>query len=123
MSYDSPYVPDLPDYDLFPRALGEVVEKYHVRELHLTLTQGLWRHHKWGYPVVDAPPGATLWAWFNPAPQEELDQTWRDLVNALSGLFCASLNFIDGTNTASPNLSYRPAGVADPWSVDIHFIL
>uniref|UniRef100_A0A2P2I5M2 GPI transamidase component PIG-T-like n=1 Tax=Hirondellea gigas TaxID=1518452 RepID=A0A2P2I5M2_9CRUS len=105
----------LAHYDLFPRALGEVVEKYHVRELHLTLSQGLWRHHKWGYPVADAPPGATLWVWFNPAPKQQLDQTWRDLVNALSGLFCASLNFIDGTNTASPNLSYRPAGLAEEW--------
>lgn len=53
-------------YDLFPRALGEVVERYHVRELHLSLTQGLWRHRKWGYPVVDAPPGAQLWVWFTP---------------------------------------------------------
>ncbi|XP_018025561.1 GPI transamidase component PIG-T [Hyalella azteca] len=105
----------LSHYDLFPRALGEVVEKYHVRELHLTLTQGLWRHHKWGYPVADAPPGATLWVWFNPAPKNVLDDAWRDLVNALSGLFCASLNFIDGSNTASPELSYRPSGLAQPW--------
>lgn len=101
-------------YDLFPRALGEVVERYHVRELHLSLTQGLWRHRKWGYPVVDAPPGAQLWVWFNPTT-DDLDQTWRDLVNALSGLICASLNFIDSTNTVSPELSYRPQGVADDW--------
>ncbi|KAF2368481.1 GPI transamidase component PIG-T [Trinorchestia longiramus] len=105
----------LTHYSLFPRALGEVVEKYHVRELHLTLTQGLWRHQQWGYPVLDAPPGATLWVWFNPAPDHVLDQAWRDLVNALSGLFCASLNFIDSTNTASPVLSFRPAGLAQPW--------
>lgn len=101
-------------YDLFPRALGEVVERYHVRELHLSLTQGLWRHRKWGYPVVDAPPGAQLWVWFTPTT-DNLDQTWRDLVNALSGLICASLNFIDSTNTVSPELSYRPQGVADSW--------
>lgn len=101
-------------YDLFPRALGELVERYHVRELHLSLTQGLWRHRKWGYPVVDAPPGAQLWVWFTPTT-DDLDQTWRDLVNALSGLICASLNFIDSTNTVSPELSYRPQGVADSW--------
>lgn len=57
-------------YDLFPRALGEVVERYHVRELHLSLTQGLWRHRKWGYPVVDAPPGAQLWVWFTPTTEK-----------------------------------------------------
>lgn len=101
-------------YDLFPRALGEIVERYHVRELHLSLTQGLWRHRKWGYPIVDAPPGAQLWVWFNPS-SDNLDQTWRDLVNALSGLVCASLNFIDSTNTVSPGLSYRPQGLAEEW--------
>ncbi|XP_047499729.1 GPI transamidase component PIG-T-like [Penaeus chinensis] len=101
-------------YDLFPRALGEIVERYHVRELHLSLTQGFWRHRKWGYPVIDAPPGAQLWVWFNPS-DEDLDQTWRDLVNALSGLVCASLNFIDSTNTVSPELSYRPLGLAEKW--------
>ncbi|KAK8724282.1 hypothetical protein OTU49_011318, partial [Cherax quadricarinatus] len=101
-------------YDLFPRAFGEIVERYHVRELHLSLTQGLWRHRKWGYPIVDAPPGAQLWVWFNPT-SENLDQTWRDLVNALSGLVCASLNFIDSTNTVSPELSYRPQGLAEEW--------
>ncbi|XP_042220880.1 GPI transamidase component PIG-T-like [Homarus americanus] len=101
-------------YDLFPRAFGEIVERYHVRELHLSLTQGLWRHRKWGYPIVDAPPGAQLWVWFNPTTNN-LDQTWRDLVNALSGLVCASLNFIDSTNTVSPGLSYRPQGLAEEW--------
>ncbi|CAL4067538.1 unnamed protein product, partial [Meganyctiphanes norvegica] len=44
-----------------------------------------------------------------------LDQTWQDLVNALSGLICASLNFIDTTNTVSPELSYRPQGLAEEW--------
>ncbi|KAB7506120.1 GPI transamidase component PIG-T [Armadillidium nasatum] len=92
---------DFVHYDLFPRAFGEIVERYHVRELHLSLTQGLWRYHKWGYPVVEAPPGAQLW-------------TWKDLVNALSGLFCASLNFIDSTNTVSPELSFRPLGITNP---------
>lgn len=101
-------------YDLFPRALGEIIEAYHVRELHLSLTQGLWRHRMWGYPVIDAPPGAQLWVWFNPNVHN-LDQTWRDLVNALSGLVCASLNFIDSTNTVSPELSYRPQGLAEEW--------
>ncbi|KAK7068215.1 hypothetical protein SK128_009728 [Halocaridina rubra] len=101
-------------YDLFPRALGEIIEAYHVRELHLSLTQGLWRHQIWGYPVVDAPPGAQLWVWFNPTV-DNLDQTWKDLVNALSGLVCASLNFIDSTNTVSPELSYRPQGIAEEW--------
>ena len=32
------------------------------------------------------------------------------LTNALAGLFCASLNFVDSTRTISPALSFRPAG-------------
>ena len=32
------------------------------------------------------------------------------MTNALSGLFCASLNFIDSTRTTRPVLSFEPAG-------------
>jgi len=35
---------------------------------------------------------------------------WITLTNALSGLFCASLNFIDSTRTTRPVLSFEPAG-------------
>lgn len=35
---------------------------------------------------------------------------WSTLTNALSGLFCASLNFIDGTRTTRPVMSFRPEG-------------
>lgn len=30
----------------------------------MSLTQGLWRYEKWGYPIIDAPPGAEVWVWF-----------------------------------------------------------
>ncbi|XP_013389668.1 GPI transamidase component PIG-T [Lingula anatina] len=101
-------------YGLFPKSLGEVLAKYSVHELHLSLTQGLWRHRIWGYPVVSAPPGAELWAWFK-RDTTNIDKKWSDLVNALSGLFCASLNFMDKTATVSPKLSFRPLGAADQW--------
>src|ERR1700738_5033568 len=35
---------------------------------------------------------------------------WVTLTNALAGLFCASLNFVDSTRTVSPALSFRPSG-------------
>jgi len=41
-----------------------------------------------------------------------VDQTWRELTSSLSGLLCASLNFIDATNTINPQFSFRPAGVS-----------
>ncbi len=36
-----------------------------------------------------------------------MDDHWKSLTNTLSGLFCASLNFIDETITTEPRLSFR----------------
>ncbi len=52
-------------YDLFPRALGEILLKTSAAEVHLSLARGLWRN-EWGYSARPAPPGAQLWAWFQP---------------------------------------------------------
>lgn len=38
------------------------------------------------------------------------DGRWLTLTNALSGLFCASINFIDSTRTTRPVVSFQPAG-------------
>lgn len=54
-------------YRLFPKALGDVLDKYQVQELHLSQTQGLWQYEKWGYPPEDAPSGVELWVWFQPS--------------------------------------------------------
>lgn len=35
---------------------------------------------------------------------------WITLNNALSGLFCASLNFIDSTRTTRPVMAFKPTG-------------
>lgn len=53
-------------YNLFPKSIGEIVQKHSLRELHLSLTQSLWRTHKWGYPVRHAGPGAEVFATFYP---------------------------------------------------------
>ncbi|XP_061197051.1 GPI transamidase component PIG-T-like [Saccostrea echinata] len=108
-------------YHLFPKSLGDVLTTYKVKELHLSQTQGLWKHDKWGYPPEDAPPGAELWVWFQ--PHVGVDKTWADLVNALSGLFCASLNFMDNKSTVQPRWSFRPTGLASEfYSADTRFI-
>ena len=41
-----------------------------------------------------------------------VDKTWKELVNALSGLFCSSLNFLDEKATVEPRWSFRPRGLA-----------
>ncbi|KAK6623722.1 hypothetical protein RUM43_009574 [Polyplax serrata] len=95
---------------LFPRALGEIVTNFNVQELHISLTQGLWRHDKWGYPVHNGAPGAEVWVWFRNGTTN-VSETWRKLTASLSGLLCASLNFLDDTNSISPQYSFRHAGV------------
>ncbi|KAJ1672445.1 Subunit of the glycosylphosphatidylinositol transamidase complex-like protein, partial [Spiromyces aspiralis] len=50
-------------YRLFPRQIGEVIQRYHIRELNVAFTQGTWRIEDWGYPPVnDASHGAQVLA-------------------------------------------------------------
>ncbi|XP_063260688.1 GPI transamidase component PIG-T isoform X1 [Prinia subflava] len=99
-------------YRLFPKALGRLVAALGVRELHLALTQGFWRTRYWGQPPLQAPAGAELWVWFQPTVTD-VDKAWKELSNILSGIFCASLNFIDSTNTVIPTASFKPLGLAN----------
>jgi len=39
------------------------------------------------------------------------DTNWKGLTNTLSGLFCASLNFIDKTISIEPKMSFRGEGL------------
>ncbi|KAI8920236.1 hypothetical protein PhCBS80983_g05531 [Powellomyces hirtus] len=94
-------------YSLLPRSVGEIVQTFGVEELHLTFTQGTWNHQKWGYSPLGAAAGVQLWSWFNTS---SVDKQWKGLTHALAGLFCASLNQIDQSNTAQPLLSFLPEG-------------
>lgn len=42
--------------------------------------------------------------------QDRASARWLTLTNALSGLFCASLNFIDATKTTRPIMTFQPEG-------------
>ena len=78
----------------------------------------LWKNEKYVQQIVNLlfdgmlPGGSVryllikLGAYFN-----SLDKNWRSLTNALAGVFCASLNFIDEKSTVRPRLSFRPEGV------------
>lgn len=96
-------------FGVFPKSLAEVMSHYEVQELHLSLTQGKWRTHVWGYPPISAPPGAELWAWF--LPQANAESEWSGLVNAMSGLLCAHLNAIGPKSSFQPLHSFKPQGV------------
>nr|XP_055044632.1 GPI transamidase component PIG-T [Misgurnus anguillicaudatus] len=99
-------------YRLFPKSLGQVLSKFSVRELHISFTQGYWRTMQWGQPFIPSPPGAELWVWFHDTVAD-VDGNWKELTNVLSGIFCASLNFIDSTNTVQPSASFKPLGLGN----------
>lgn len=93
---------------LFPHSLGDIIDRFRVVELNVDLTSGLWRHKSWGYPTVDAPSGAEISARFH-NDTEDVDKHWYGLTNALSGLLCTSLNFINSANSfeSSTDRVYR----------------
>ncbi|VEL19872.1 unnamed protein product [Protopolystoma xenopodis] len=82
-----------------------------VDELHLSLIRGFWDDKLWG-PIFDsaAPGGAEVWAWFE--PNKNVDLLWSEMMHALSGLLCASLNQLSSSNQyIRPRWSYRPSGL------------
>lgn len=119
----------------FPRALGQILQHAHTKELHLRFSTGRWDAESWGSrPWNGSKEGGTgveLWAWIDAADDEEyvlvlfglrigkgiLDANcarafarWITLTQSLSGLFCASLNFVDSTRTTRPVVSFEPTG-------------
>ncbi|KAH6714276.1 GPI transamidase-like protein component Gpi16 [Leptodontidium sp. MPI-SDFR-AT-0119] len=105
---------DQQNFRYFPRSLGQILQHANTRELHLRFSLGRWDAESWGArPWGGAREGGTgveLWAWVEAETDEEADGRWLTLTNALSGLFCASLNFIDSTRTIRPVMSFQPAG-------------
>ncbi|XP_017065243.1 GPI transamidase component PIG-T [Drosophila eugracilis] len=95
---------------LTPRVIAELLQQFAVKELHIGLTQGLWRYETWGYPIVEATSGAEMWAWFSGTnlTKGEVDRQWKELANVFSGVLCASLNFVDNTNSIAPRHLIRP---------------
>lgn len=97
-----------------PRALAQILQHAHTRELHLRFSLGRWDADNWGQrPWQGAREGGTgveLWAWIEADSEDQASARWLTLTNALSGLFCASLNFIDATKTIRPVMAFSPEG-------------
>lgn len=93
-------------FNFFPRTIGQILSAFNVVDLHLTFTQSSWDYQAWGYPPLDsAGSGVELWAYLR--NDGNVDANWKGVTNALSGLFCASINFVDETKTAEPLLSFK----------------
>lgn len=119
------------NFRYFPRSLGQILQHAHTKELHLRFSLGRWDDESWGARPWDGAreggTGVELWAWVDATSDEECgtysnlniqlltngraDSHWLTLTNALSGLFCASLNFIDSTRTIRPVNTFEPEGV------------
>ncbi|KAF8029953.1 hypothetical protein BT93_E2390 [Corymbia citriodora subsp. variegata] len=110
--------PEFPSYGrhhrLFPKAIAQLVKKFHIQEMELSFTQGRWNYESWGgfEPIASSnakPPGVELWAVFD-VPPDDVDASWKNLTHSLSGLFCASINFLESSTAyAAPEWSFRPA--------------
>ncbi|KAK3637205.1 Subunit of the glycosylphosphatidylinositol transamidase complex-like protein [Elasticomyces elasticus] len=98
----------------FPRSLAQILQHTRTRELHLRFAWGRWDDEQWGPRPRDGRreggTGVEIWAWLDSDDGGGVEERWSGLVNGLSGLFCASLNFIDSTRTTRPVLSFDPEG-------------
>ncbi|EJC98354.1 GPI transamidase component GPI16 [Fomitiporia mediterranea MF3/22] len=98
-------------YSLLPLSLGQVLREYAVTEAHLSLNAGKWDYGRWGDPEDEAvASGAELWAWMGDSDQMSVEDRWKGLRNAFSGLFCASMGSLDDLRTTSPSYAFRPDG-------------
>jgi GPI-anchor transamidase subunit T len=79
------------------------VKKFHVKAMELSFTQGRWNYERWGGfdPISSQnakPTGVELWAVFD-VPPHQVDASWKNLTHSLSGLFCASINFLESSSS------------------------
>lgn len=101
-------------HHLFPKAISQLVHKYRIKEMELSFTQGRWRYDRWGgFDSISSsnakPSGVELWAVFD-VPPNEVDASWKNLTHSLSGLFCASINFLESsTSYSAPKWGFHPA--------------
>ncbi|KAF2802469.1 GPI transamidase-like protein component Gpi16 [Mytilinidion resinicola] len=102
------------NFRYFPRSLGQILQHANTKELHLRFSLGRWDAESWGARPWDGAreggTGVELWAWVDAESEANAFARWLTLTNALSGLFCASLNFIDSTKTIRPVMTFKPEG-------------
>ena len=102
------------NYRYFPRSLGQILQHADTKELHLRFSTGRWDPEEWGarpwQGTKEGGTGAELWARIEAEDDEDASKKWTTLTQSLSGLFCASLNFIDSTRTTKPVVAFAPVG-------------
>ncbi|KAL3230966.1 GPI transamidase component GPI16 [Nakaseomyces bracarensis] len=93
-------------YTVFPRAIDPLLRTSGARQFHLRFTRGYWDSEVWGKLPFDGfksgGSGVELWAVIEAQDSKAAYQQWKSLANSLSGLFCASINFIESSKTVFP---------------------
>jgi GPI-anchor transamidase subunit T len=114
------------NFRFFPRSLGQALRHADTKELHLRFTTGRWDPDTWGARPWDGTKeggtGVELWAWIDADTEDDAFSKWVTLAQSLSGLFCASLNFIDSTRTTKPVLSFQPSSTFNNASQNLHLL-
>ena len=104
-------------YTVFPRAIEPLLRRTFTKQLHLRFTRGYWNSEEWGRlphnGLKSGGSGVELWAVVEGSSKEDAYQKWKSLANSLSGLFCASINFIGASDTNYPMYSFKPDGLDD----------
>ncbi|KAL9303364.1 hypothetical protein ACSQ67_020627 [Phaseolus vulgaris] len=101
-------------HHLFPKSISQLVQKFHIKAMELSFTQGRWNYERWGgFDPISShnakPPGVELWAVFD-VPLHQVDASWKNLTHSLSGLFCTSINFLESSTTYSaPEWAFQSA--------------
>lgn len=94
-------------YTVFPRSIGSLLDSTNTKEVHLRFANGWWDPEVYGrLPDNGEHSGGTgieLLAGIDADTQEMAFKEWKKLANGLSGIFCASLNFIDSDSTTIPH--------------------
>ncbi|KAK5046363.1 hypothetical protein LTR84_008164 [Exophiala bonariae] len=114
------------NFRYFPRSLGQALRHADTEELHLRFTTGRWDPETWGARPWDGTKeggtGVELWAWINAPSEGEAFEKWTTLTQSLSGLFCASLNFVDSTRTTKPALTFKSSAVHEGHTENSHLL-
>lgn len=114
------------NFRYFPRSLGQALRHADTEELHLRFTTGRWDPETWGARpwngTKEGGTGVELWAWINAPSEEEAFGKWTTLTQSLSGLFCASLNFVDSTRTTKPVLTFKSSAIHDDRVENSHLL-
>lgn len=98
-------------YDVFSKSLGSIMSSTNTRELHLRFGHG-WYDAEFNGKLANngetsGGTGVELWASIESQDKEKAKQEWKKLANYLSGMFCASFNFIDSSISSYPVNLFR----------------